>query len=185
MNFFEKTLSQSTCHTGKVFSVQTSKVLLSNNNIASREVAIRKHAACVLAITKSKKAVMVKQFRYAAKKSLLEIPAGKMEDREKNPLLCAKRELLEETGFKSPHWINLGHILPSPGFCNEKIYIFLAKKAFKADQPKPDPNELVEPIIIDFNKLVNATVSGQIVDAKTVCAVLRANTLKTQHILDL
>lgn len=184
MNFFEKTLSQSISYTGKIFSVQKSKVLLSNNNIVPREVALKQHAACVLAITKFKKVVLVKQFRYATKKNLIEIPAGKIENHEKNPLLCAKRELLEETGFKSPHWLNLGYVLPSPGFCNEKIYIFLARKAFKAANPKPDPNELIETVLVDYNKLVNATMLGQIADAKTACAVLRTHALKTQHILN-
>lgn len=181
MNFYEKTIESKITYRGKIFNITSNKVKLKNNHIASREVVKKNSAACVIAVTKNKNIVLVKQFRYAIGKHLIEIPAGKMENFEKHPLLCAKRELLEETGFKAPSWINLGPILPCPGFCDEKLFLFLAKNSFKAQTPKPDPDEFLQTITIPLDLAVKKATFGLFSDAKTVCSILKLHSLTQAH----
>ena len=181
MNFFEKTIESKIIYQGEIFNITTNKIKLKNNHIASREVVKKSSAACVIAITRNKNIVLVKQFRYAIGKHLIEIPAGKMESFEKHPLLCAKRELLEETGFKAPNWINLGPILPCPGFCNEKLFLFLAKNSFKAQSPKPDPDEFLQTITMPLDLAVQRATFGSFSDAKTICAILKLHNLAQLH----
>lgn len=176
MNFFEKTLTSKTVYSGTIFKVKSDTVSLPNHKTAKRELVLKSNAACVVALTKSKKIVLVKQFRHAVKQCLWEIPAGKKDPGE-SPFKCAKRELLEETGFKSKHWLNLGPILPTPGFCNESIFTFLALNAFKACQPCTDPDEFVKTGLFDFKKIVQQATFGNLTDAKSVCAILRTHLL--------
>ena len=177
MNFFEKTTETNTIYKGKIFNVQQNKVLLKNGNFSSREVIKKQNAACIVALTKTKKIVMVKQFRYAINRHLLEIPAGKIETFEKHPIICAKRELLEETGYKAKKWINLGPMFPCPGFCNEKLFLFLAINAFKAQNPTPDPDEFLQTVILPFKLAIVQAAMGNLHDAKTSCAILKLHAL--------
>lgn len=176
LNFLEKTLNSKTIYSGKIFTIKLNKVSLPNNHTATRELAIKQNAACVVALTKSKKIVLVKQFRNAIQKNLWEVPAGKKETNE-TALQCAKRELIEETGFNSTHWINIGKITPCPGFCNEQIGLFLALNAVKACAPKPDPDEFVKTGLFNFDEIAKHAALGNLTDAKTTCAILRTHFL--------
>lgn len=184
MHLVEQTLNSKTAYSGKIFTIKTDTVALPNKKTATRELALKQNATCVIAITKSKKIILVNQYRYAVKRCLWEVPAGKMDSNE-TPLHCAKRELLEETGFKSNNWTKIGLTAPCPGFCNELIHMFFAKNAFKVCEPKPDPDEFVETRLFDFNELVQQAAYGQIIDSKTTCSILRTHFLILNNTLQI
>lgn len=143
-----------------------------NGKDAWREVVHHPGASAVIALTEDGKIVMERQYRYAIEKALLEIPAGKL-DKGEDPLVCAKRELEEETGYKASEWISLGPLATSPGFCNEVIHIYLAKGLSKGTQHWDD-DEYVELEYFTFEELIAAIGKEEIKDAKTLAALMMA-----------
>jgi ADP-ribose pyrophosphatase len=119
------------------------------------------------------KILMVKQFRYAVGEAMLEIPAGKI-DAGEEPLHCAKRELEEETGYVAANWQPLGFIYVSAGFTNEKIYLYLAT-GLTYKQAHPDEGEIIECYEYPLRDIFDMINSGEINDAKTICALMRAD----------
>jgi ADP-ribose pyrophosphatase len=133
----------------------------------------------ILALDENGNAVMVRQYRYPIGRELLEVPAGKLEENE-DPLECAVRELSEETGYTAGQMISLGSILPSPGYCKETLYAYLALDLKPGDMHL-DPDEFLDVEHIPFRKLHEMVMSGEVTDAKTVVAVLKAkNWLEAQ-----
>ncbi|MEQ8214193.1 MAG: NUDIX hydrolase, partial [Smithellaceae bacterium] len=104
---------------------------------------------------------------------LLEIPAGTIDHEAETPLLCAKRELAEETGFDAAEFIALfaGYLLP--GYCNEYMYFFLARDLFPAPLP-PDEDEFIEVLPTSFADAQAMATNGAIIDAKTVLGIILA-----------
>ena len=115
--------------------------------------------------------LLVKQFRYPIKKTVLELPAGKLEKGE-DPDIAAKRELEEETGYIANRWISLGHINTTPGFCDEKLYLYKAEELTFVGQ-HPDDGEIIQAMEITIPEVMLKIKSGEINDAKTLCAILR------------
>ena len=114
----------------------------------------------------------LQQFRYALNDYLLEIPAGKL-DAGEDPLVCAKRELEEETGIIASEWISLGTIATSPGFCNEVIHLYVAKGLSKGEIHW-DEDEYVEVERYTFDELLQRIKEETIKDSKTLSALLLA-----------
>ena len=127
----ERKLSSEMKFDGKLIQV-TYDVAEVNGKEAWREVVHHPGASAVVAIDENNRIIMEKQFRYALNDYLLEIPAGKL-DKGEDPLVCAKRELEEETGIIASDWISLGTIATSPGFCNEVIHLYVAKGLSKGE----------------------------------------------------
>jgi len=115
--------------------------------------------------------LLVRQHRYAQKKALIEIPAGKLEKGE-DPLECGKRELQEETGFEAEEFESLGKMLPTPGYDSEIIYMYLAKNLKFRGQHLID-DECLEVEKMPFYEAVDKCLSGEIEDGKTLCALLK------------
>lgn len=126
----------------------------------------------ILAINDQGEVILVKQHRQPFKEQLLEIPAGKLEPDEE-PLACAKRELLEETGFVAASWSEWGCFYPSPGFCNEKIYLFLATALTFTESAGADPDENIEVTALALAEAGKMIDSGIIKDGKTMIALQR------------
>jgi len=118
---------------------------------------------------------LVKQFRYPYKEVIYEIPAGKIDSGE-TPFQTVKRELKEEVGGYSDNIIDLGVIYPSPGYTNEKIYIFLAQNTI-FEQQKLDEGEFLEVEYFDFDKVLEMIEQNIIKDSKTIIAVLKTQKL--------
>ena len=129
-------------------------------------------ASAVVAIDEENRIIMEKQFRYALNDYLLEIPAGKL-DAGEDPLVCAKRELEEETGIIASEWISLGTIATSPGFCNEVIHLYVAKGLSKGEIHW-DEDEYVEVERYTFDELLQRISEEKIKDSKTLSALLLA-----------
>lgn len=143
-----------------------------NGKEAWREVVHHPGASAVVAIDEDNRIIMEKQFRYALNDYLLEIPAGKL-DAGEDPLVCAKRELEEETGIIASEWISLGTIATSPGFCNEVIHLYVAKGLSKGEIHW-DEDEYVEVERYRFDELLQRIKEEKIKDSKSLSAVLLA-----------
>ena len=155
---------------GKLLHVKKDTVELSNGNLANREWIKHPGAACCIPILSNSKIGLIKQFRYAVGKEMIEIPAGKLDKNEK-PIECATRELEEEIGYKAQKLTFLTEIYPAVGFCNEKISIYLAEELIKT-KIKLDPDEFVKLIPTNLNDAIEMIENGIITDAKTIIALL-------------
>lgn len=156
---------------GKLIKV-TYDITEVNGKESWREVVHHPGASAVVAIDEENRIIMEKQFRYALNDYLLEIPAGKL-DKGEDPLVCAKRELEEETGIIASEWISLGTIATSPGFCNEVIHLFVAKGLSKGEIHW-DEDEYVEVERYTFDELLQRIQEEKIKDSKTLSALLLA-----------
>lgn len=167
----ERKLSSEMKFDGKLIKV-TYDVAEVNGKEAWREVVHHPGASAVVAIDENNRIIMEKQFRYALNDYLLEIPAGKL-DAGEDPLVCAKRELEEETGIIASEWISLGTIATSPGFCNEVIHLYVAKGLSKGEIHW-DEDEYVEVERYRFDELLQRIKEEKIKDSKSLSALLLA-----------
>ena len=167
----EHKLSSEMKFDGKLIQV-TYDVAEVNGKEAWREVVHHSGASAVVAIDENNRIIMEKQFRYALNDYLLEIPAGKL-DKGEDPLVCAKRELEEETGIIASEWISLGTIATSPGFCNEVIHLYVAKGLSKGEIHW-DEDEYVEVERYTFGELLERINDEKVKDSKTLSALLLA-----------
>lgn len=172
MAFYEKTLKSDIIYEGRIMRVRNDTVELQDGKTAHREVVDHTGGVGVLAVTPEGTVPMVRQFRYPFKAETLEIPAGKLEQGE-DPLACAARELSEETGYTAGRFISLGTLLPSPGYCAETLHIFLALE-LTPGKAHLDEGEFLAVEYYPLKKLHEMTMTGELVDAKTVLAVLKA-----------
>lgn len=174
MNFCEKTIKSNKIYDGKIINVIKDDVELSNGKNSIREVVEHSGGVVILALRgegENCKVLMVEQYRYPVKKALLELPAGKLEKNE-NPLEAAKRELKEEVGCEAKNWQSLGYIYTSPGFSNEKLYLYKATDLFFTGEC-PDENEILQDCEMNLNDVIEKIKNGEINDAKTICAIMR------------
>ena len=127
MEFKEKVLDTKDIYEGKVFDVKKHTVELLNGDTVTREQILHNGGVAVIAIDDDGMVFMVRQYRFGAGVETLEIPAGKLEKGE-NPYEAGMRELREETGYKTDKLTSLGDFLPTPAYCSEKIYLYMANK---------------------------------------------------------
>lgn len=167
----ERKLSSEMKFDGKLIKV-TYDIADVNGKEAWREVVHHPGASAIVAIDEDNRIIMEKQFRYALNDYLLEIPAGKL-DKGEDPLVCAKRELEEETGIIASEWISLGTIATSPGFCNEVIHLYVAKGLSKGEIHW-DEDEYVEVERYTFDELLQRIKEEKIKDSKSLSALLLA-----------
>ena len=175
----EETVSSKTVYAGRIIDVKSDEVRLSTGETAWREVVEHSGGVTMCAVHNDK-ILFVKQYRYPLKQDLLELPAGKLEKGE-NPDTACKRELEEETGYRAKKWTFLGNIHSSAGFCNEKLYLYLAQDLeFVGNHP--DEGEIIENYEYSFDEVKNMIVKGIITDAKTICAFYKAlNIIEEKH----
>ena len=171
MNFEEKTLSSEYVYKGKVLDVKRDEILVSNGHKSTREV-VEHTGGVVIVAEHNSNILMVKQYRYPLKEVSLELPAGKLE-RGEDPNYASKRELEEETGYIASDWISLGYIYTTPGFCDEKLYLYFAKNLTYKKQ-NPDEDEIIECEEYSVKDVYSMIDNGQINDSKTICALFRA-----------
>lgn len=176
MNYTEEKLRRVNTYQGTIVDVETDMVRLTNGAITLREVVRHPGGACVIALDKDGTVRLVRQYRYAFQKHLLELPAGKLE-RGEDPLLAAKRELSEETGLEADRWTHLGTMYATPGYCTEHLYIYLAEE-LRQGEAHPDPNEFLDVVRIPLDELLERIDRGEIHDAKTVIGALRADRIR-------
>ena len=168
----EKALRREDKFEGKILNVHVDEVLLPNGKTATREVVDHVDGVAVLALDERNNVLTVTQYRYVFGRTLLEIPAGKLDPGE-DPVTGALRELKEETGAVPDIFLPLGRIIPAPGCYGEVLHLFLAKGLHMKEQHL-DPDEFLNVERIPFEEMVHRCLNGEIEDAKTVAAVLKA-----------
>lgn len=167
-------------HEGKVLDLSVDRVRLPNGREADLEMVHHRGAAAVLPLLPDGRVLLLRQFRYPTGGWLLEVPAGKL-DPEEEPVPCARRELEEETGWRlaeDGELVPLGWIWTSPGFTDEKIWLYLARGLEEGTRDRED-HEVMELEVLDLDEAVEKARRGEIHDAKTVCALLRVTALET------
>lgn len=171
-NFNEKTVTSETLYSGKIIELRVDEVELPDGKLAKRELVKHPGAVAVIAITDEGKLVLVEQFRKALERTIIEIPAGKIELNE-DPEQTAIRELEEETGYRAKEFTYIQSFSTSPGFADEVIHLYLAKSLEKVENPAVgDDDEFInlhECTISETEEMMN---DGRIYDAKTAFAVL-------------
>lgn len=155
---------------GKVFDLQVDEIVYDSGREGIWEVAVHPGGAVVVPVKDDGKIVMVKQFRYPMQKQLIELPAGKL-NKDEDPLVCAIRELEEETGYRSDNVFKLGSICTSPGFCTEVLHIYLAKDLIPGNHNREEGEYGMEIFEFTLNEVEEKISSGEIIDAKTICGI--------------
>lgn len=173
MDMTEKKLIGERKFNGRLLQIDVDTVLLPNGNISTREVAYHCDGVGILPVTKEGDVLLVRQYRYCFGKELLEIPAGKMDIGGESPLESATRELKEETGCTAGEIVELGNALPSPGCFTEVLHLFLATD-LEMGENNPDEDEFLELVRMPFSQAIQMAMDGEIEDAKSVMAILKA-----------
>lgn len=163
----EKLLERRAAYEGRMLHVYSDRVEIGGRE-TTREVVLHPGACAILPVTEKKEILFVRQYRYAAEETLLEIPAGKIDPGEA-PDVCAARELTEETGFRAERLRKLGAVFTTPGFCNEKIHLYLADRLVPAHQHL-DMDEFLDVVKIPLGEALEMIRNGEISDAKTLSA---------------
>jgi len=157
---------------GRIVDLSVDRVRLPNGNVCDLELIRHPGAAAVVPVDEQGNVILVRQYRYASGGWLVEVPAGKLDGGEA-PEMCATREVEEETGFKTGKLTPLGWIWTTPGFTDEKIWLFLATE-LTASQSDLQPDEVLTVKTMPLAEAVRLALHGEIRDAKSVCALLRA-----------
>lgn len=171
----EKTLDSEKIYDGTIIHVRRDRVLLPNGHTSTREIVEHPGGVGILALDKDGTVLLVRQYHYAFGRTLLEIPAGKREPGEE-PFVTARRELQEETGVTADSWTPLGALIASPDCYDEVLYLYLAQ-GLRYGETDPDEDEFLSVERMGLEELAHRCMDGEITDAKTVCAVLKAKML--------
>jgi ADP-ribose pyrophosphatase len=165
----EKTINIARKFKGRLISIDLIHVRLKNGRKARREIVRHPGAVAALCRRPDGKFVFVRQFRKPLERNILEIVAGTREPGE-SPAVCARREILEETGYKAVLLRRLGSIYSAPGFCDERIEIYFAEVIPSVIKGRADHDEDISVFCFDARKIEIMLASGKIIDAKTLAA---------------
>ena len=169
MNLFEKTLHKESIYKGAIIDLEVHDIELPDGQTSKRELVYHNGAVAVCAINPDNQVILVRQYRKPAEKTLLEIPAGKLEIIEERES-AAKRELEEETGYIAENLELITEMYGSPGFSNEKISIYLAKD-LKIGEMNLDDDEFIEIETYNIEEITIMLQNKEIEDAKTIIAL--------------
>ena len=158
---------------GVIVHLVRDTVIIPNGARATREVCLHHGAVCVVPVTDEGEIIMERQFRYPFNEVLWEIPAGKLDKDEFDPLEAVKRELREETGYTAENYTYIGDYYPSPAILSEKISMYIATGLKKGEQDL-DEDESLDVSKIPFDDVVKMILNNEITDGKTQAAVLKA-----------
>jgi ADP-ribose diphosphatase len=168
----EVVLSSEVVYAGKVVKLRVDQVRLSNGREARREVVVHRGAVALVALDAEGNCLLVRQYRSAVGRVLLEIPAGTLEPDE-DPADCAARELAEETGYRPGRLVELFGFYSAPGFCTEHLWVYLATDLV-ATAAEADADEDIQLVRLPLADCVELIRSGEIRDAKSIAGLLAA-----------
>jgi len=171
-DLIEEAVSSEEIYKGKIVHLFCDTVRLPNGKEATREVIRHVGAAAVVPLTDEGNVILVRQYRYPFAQVMLEIPAGKLDIGE-DPIDCAKRELIEETGYDAKELVYLGAFYPSVAMLNEVIHLFLAKNMTLCET-NLDEDEFLHVEQRPLSEVVEKVMRGEIPDGKTQTAILKA-----------
>jgi ADP-ribose pyrophosphatase len=170
-----RVLSSKIVYKGRVFSVYRDEVIEPTGVRNTREIIRHNGSVVILAIDESKdpkdpEIIFERQYRHAARQFLLELPAGRREPNE-SPLAAAKREMIEETGYRAKRWTLLTKYFASPGFLGEWMQIYLARE-IREGVSEPEDDEEIEVLRVPLSKALELAHSNKIHDGKTLIGLM-------------
>ena len=166
----EQVMTEDTAWQGRIFDVNRLRVKLPDGRPATRDVVRHPGAVAIVALTDDGRICLVRQYRTALGRVTVEVPAGKLDPGE-DPLECAHRELLEETGMSCDQMAFLTTIATGVGFCDELIHLYMAT-GLEFAESDPDADEFINVDLVPLPELIDAVLDGRIEDAKTVVGAL-------------
>ena len=171
MNNQVKRVARELMYEGAILKVYKDTMIFANGNEEKWDIIFHNGAAAVVPVLEDGRILMVTQYRETVERETLEIPAGKLDCADEKGLICATRELEEETGYKSDDIEWLLTMRTTMGFCNEKIEIYVARN-LKASKQNLDENEYVDVKPYTVDELKTMIYTGKIEDSKTIAAIL-------------
>ena len=172
MEHFEKQIEKQIVYEGIVVNVRRDVAEIQSGKHVSREVVEHPGGVAIVPVTQDNKALMVRQYRYPMEMELLEIPAGKLKYGE-DPFDCAVRELSEETGCTAGRYVFLGAIYPSPGYCGEILYIYLALD-LQYGEAHLDEDEFLSVEPVGMDEIIDRIMANEVPDAKSIIGIMKA-----------
>jgi ADP-ribose pyrophosphatase len=156
----------------RIFAIVEQALRLPSGRTVVRQVVQHPGAVVIIPQLADGRLILIAQYRFAVGETLLEFPAGTLESGEA-PLECARRELIEETGYRAEHWRALGVTYPSPGYCDEQQHLFMAT-GLVPEHAAADEDEIIEVKGLTVQEVERAIAEGTLVDAKSIAAYARA-----------
>ena len=172
-NLQETKLTSQPIFDGDVLHIYKDTVRLPNGKTSTREYTVHHGAVCILPLLENGDVLLERQYRYPLREVITEIPAGKLDAPDEDPLEAAKRELREETGATAAEWHALGLFCPVGAYSTERIQMYLAR-GLTFGERELDEDEFLNVFRMPLDELVDKVLAGEIPDAKTQAAALRA-----------
>jgi ADP-ribose pyrophosphatase len=171
-------VSRRPVYRGRIVDLSIDTVRFPDGSVGQLEFIRHSGAAAVLPVlddpaTPDPRIMLIRQYRYASGGELLEVPAGRPDRPGEDWEVCARRELEEETGLVARRLVPLTTIYTTPGFCDERIHLFLAFDLTQGSASL-DHDEFLEPVVLTLSDALARIRAGEITDAKTVCTLLYA-----------
>ena len=157
-------------HVGRRIRVEVDTLHTPDGQTIRRDAIRHPGAVVILPVLDAERVVLLRNFRFVVNDTLWEVPAGTLETGEALEA-CARRELLEETGYTAAKWRSLGYIYASPGVLDEKLHLFVAE-GLTPGEARPEPDEQLEPVVVRLDDAIRMCLDGTIRDAKTITSLL-------------
>ena len=166
-------------YAGRVMALRADRVVMPGGRVATREIVEHPGAVAVAALDADDRIMMIHQYRHAVGRRLWELPAGLLDVAGEDPLLTAQRELAEEAGLAAAEWAVLLDIVPSPGFSDESIRVYLARGITEVGRPDMGDDEEADLVLrwVSLPVAVRMVLDGKIVNGVSAAAVLAAHAL--------
>ena len=172
--------SRTTIHKGRVYELVSENITLENGVTTETEFIHHPGATAIVPMLNKTQIILINQYRHALRKFIWEIPAGTLKPGE-TAITCARRELIEETGYSARKFKQLAEITPVPGYSDERIYIYLATDLEPTGQSL-DSDEILNVHTLRFEEALNMIRKGKIQDSKTISGLFLAYTwLQNSH----
>ncbi|MGH3615667.1 MAG: NUDIX domain-containing protein [Pseudonocardia sp.] len=168
-------------HSGRIMALRADRVEMPGGRVAVREVVEHSGAVAIAAFDPEGRLMMIHQYRHAVRRRLWELPAGLLDVAGEDPLETARRELAEETGLAATEWSVLLDVVPSPGFSDESVRVYLARGLTEVGRPELGDDEEADLATrwVTLAVAVRMVFAGTIVNAVTTAAVLAAHALRS------
>ena len=170
-NLIEKKISSEEIFHGHLLHVFRDEVELPNGNIATREWIKHPGASAIIPLLPDNQIILVRQYRYPVAQVTLEVPAGKLDKPDEDPIICARRELSEETGYTAGKIWKLTTIATTFGFSNEYIHLYAATD-LKPGKIHPDDDEFINTVKMPLTAALHLVETGKIIDSKSIILIL-------------
>ena len=175
-----KLLKSETLYEGKVFRLQRDTVIEPGGVQANRDIIVHPGSVVVMPVFDDGRILLIRQYRHSIGEFLWELVAGRKEAKE-TPAAAARRELIEETGYRAKRLRKLMRVVPTPGFVNEWMWIFAAE-GLTEGAAQPEEDEKITPRILTLEKVEKMIQRGTLRDAKSICAILYYKTFIKKYV---